>query len=114
MIVLAQELLEFAKKEFPDYDDLDYDNPNNSYRIGEMFWQSKNVEKYRSPIQIKRKIDKAEYLAQTEIRRRITEKEKEKLPSIISSCVIWAQEKRLKRITIGDVGVFLSEQAIKL
>ena len=112
---LAVELVAFAKKEFPD------DENVRIYSISQMFWASKNVTRYGVPPEVQYKIQKAEMLAQKELEKereiqekeRI-EKEKEELPSLVGSCTDWAKEHGLKRVTKADVDAFLMEKNIEI
>jgi len=42
------------------------------------------------------------------------EKEKTELPSLVSSCVDWAKDHGLKRVTQADVDAFLLDKNIEL
>jgi len=73
------------------------------------------------PPEIQLKIEKAEMLAQKELEkerevkeRETLEKEKTELPSLVSSCVDWAKDHGLKRITKADIDAFLLEKGIQI
>jgi len=115
---LAAEMIAFAKKEFPDEDD---QYGNRIYSIRQLFWQSKNIERYGLPPEIQLKMEKAELLAQAQLKkereakeREALEREKAELPSLVSSCVDWAIDHGLTRITKADVEAFLLEKNIEI
>ena len=112
---LAAKLVDFAKKEFPDEDRIWIRN------VAQLFWGSKKVSRYGMPPEIQLKIEKAEILAQKQLEkegevkeREILEKEKVELPSLVSSCVDWAKDHGLKRITKADIDAFLLEKDIEI
>jgi len=112
---LAAKLVDFAKKEFPDEERIWIRN------IAQLFWKSKNIERWGLPPEIQLKIEKAEMLAQKQLdnereikEKEQLEKEKAELPSLVSSCVDWAKERGLKRITKADVEAFLLEKNIEI
>lgn len=112
---LAAKLIDFTQKEFPDEDRRWIRN------ISQLFWRSKNIERWNIPADIQLKIEKAELLAQKQLdserevrEREQLEKEKTELPSLVSSCVDWAKDHSLKRITKADVEAFLLEKNIEI
>ena len=112
---LAAKLVDFAKKEFPDEERIWIRN------ISQLFWKSKNIERWGLLPEIQLKIEKAEMLAQKQLdnereikEKEQLEKEKAELPSLVSSCVDWARERGLKRITKADVEAFLLEKNIEI
>jgi hypothetical protein len=112
---LAAELVSFAKKEFPDEERMWLRN------IATLFWESKKIERWSLPPDIKLKIEKAEILAQRQLEseretkeRERLEKEKAELPSLVDSCVDWAKEHNLKRVTKADIEAFLLEKDIEV
>ena len=112
---LAAELISFAKKEFPDEERVWIHN------ISPLFWESKNIERWNLPPDIKLKIEKAEMLAQRQLEnerevkeREQLEREKAELPSLVNSCVDWAREHGLKRVTKADIEAFLLEKNIEI
>lgn len=112
---LAAKLIDFAKKEFPDEDRIWRRN------VAQLFWGSKNVSRYGMPPEIQLKVGKVEMLAQKELEkerevkeRENLEKEKTELPSLVSSCVDWAKDHGLKRITKADIDAFLLKKDIQI
>jgi len=112
---LAVNLISFVKEEFPDNKRIWIPN------IASLFWSSKNVERWNLPSDIKLKIEKAERLAQRQLENEREIKEKERLetekielPSLVGSCVDWAREHGLKRVTKADVEAFLLEKNIEI
>src|SRR3989344_9504324 len=114
---LAAELVDFAKKEFPDSERVYIP------KVSQLFWGQKNISKWDMPPEIKFKIEKAEILAgnfvdkQFDAKREVRnneqlEKEKTELPSLVSSCIDWAKEHGLNRVTQADVYAFLLNKNI--
>jgi len=112
---LAAELISFAKKEFPSEEKIGIRN------ISQLFWGSKNVERWSTPADIQLKIEKAEILAQKQLdneremkEKEQLEKERAELPSLINSCIDWAREHGLKRVTQSDIEAFLMEKNLEI
>lgn len=112
---LAAKLVDFAKKEFPDDERVYIRN------VSQLFWGQKNVSKWSMPPEIQLKIEKAEMLAQKQFdtekevkNKERLEKEKTELPSLVSSCVNWAKDHGLKRVTQADVDAFLLDKNIEI
>ncbi len=110
---LAAELISFAKKEFPDEERIWVHN------VAQLFWGSKNIEKWNIPVDIRFKIEKAEMLAQKQLnserevkKKEQLEEEKTELTSLVNLCVDWARGHGLKRVTQADVDAFLLEKNI--
>lgn len=111
---LADQLINFAKEEFPD---------KEGWFGGEfrLFWAQKNVDSFSSPPEIRLKIRKAEMIAlnkltaeKQEIEREQLAREKDGLPSLISRCVDWAKENGLKSVRQSDIEAFLLEKEIEI
>ncbi|MCX6818525.1 MAG: hypothetical protein NT129_00815 [Candidatus Aenigmarchaeota archaeon] len=112
---LAVKMIDFARREFPDKERIYINN------ISQLFWGQKNIDRYGAPPDIQLKIQKAEFLAQKKLdeereieRNETLEKEKNEMPSLVSSCVDWAKGNGLKRITQSDVVAFLLENGIRI
>jgi len=112
---LAVEMLEFKKKEFSEDEDLGF------HTISNYFWKSKGIEIFLMPSDIQFKVERANILAQREIRketeiqkREQMEKEKEELPSLVSQCVDWARTNGLKRLTMADVDAYIIERDLDI
>ncbi|MHA1251607.1 MAG: hypothetical protein ACTSRP_16570 [Candidatus Helarchaeota archaeon] len=112
---LADELISFTKKEFPDERNVWINN------IAELFWKSKNIDVWNLTPKMQLKIEKAEMIAQRKFEKdrmmkekELLEKEKGELNAIVASCVDWAKEHGLKRVTKADVEAFLLEKNIEI
>ena len=112
---LALELISFAKKELGDEDRI------YIRQVSHLYWNTKGVNRYLIPAEFQLKLDKAERLAQKELDNEREQKEKQRLeeektelPSLVASCVDWAKEHGLKRITQSDVDAFLLEKNIQI
>jgi len=99
---IAEELVDF-KKEFGE-------GVRSVSSISHYYWSNKGVETYLMSPDIQMKIQKAELLADVEIRkdpetqrRDRLAKEKEELPSIVSQVVDFAKDNGLKSLTLADV-----------
>jgi hypothetical protein len=73
------------------------------------------------PPEIQAKIQKAELLADREMRRNEESQkkerlgsEKEELPSLVSQCVDWAIINGLKRLTVADVDTYILEKNLDI
>ena len=73
------------------------------------------------PSEIQLKIEKAEMLAQKQFEterdvkeREQLEKEKMGLPTLVGSCIDWAKDHGLKRVTQADVDAFLLDKNIDI
>lgn len=111
---LADQLINFAKEEFPD---------KEAWFGGEfrLFWAQKNLNSFNAPPEIQLKMKKAERLAENrlmaerqEIEREQLAREKDGLPSLISRCVDWAKENGLKSVRQSDIEAFLLEKEIEI
>jgi len=112
---LAAKLVDFTKKEFPDNERMYIRN------VSQLFWGQKNVSKWNMPSEIQLKIEKAEMLAQKQFEterdvkeREQLEKEKMGLPTLVGSCIDWAKDHGLKRVTQADVDAFLLDKNIDI
>ncbi|MBU4245593.1 MAG: hypothetical protein ABIF85_05640 [Nanoarchaeota archaeon] len=112
---LASELIAFIQKEFSDEANM------SMYRASEFFWSQKNIRKYEMPPEVRLKIEKVEMLAEKQLNaarevkdKAQLEKEKLELPSTVTSCVNWAREHNLKKITLADVDAYLLDKNIEL
>jgi len=112
---IAVEILDFKKQEFPEEDYFGF------HSISHYYWSSKGIEKFCMPPEIQIKMEKAEMLADREIRKdeenqrkERLEKEKEELPSLVSQCVDFARMNGLKRLTLSDVDSFIMDKDLDL
>ncbi len=112
---LAAELVSFIKTEFPEA------KRTRVRDISIIFWEIKNVERWGIPPDIRLKLEKAEMLAKRQLEeekelkeKEQLEREKAKLPSLVNSCIEWAEEHDLKRVTKTDVEAFLIEKNVDI
>ena len=112
---LAVEMLEFKKKEFSEDEKLGF------HTISNFFWNSKGVERFLMPTDIRLKVEKANILAQKEIlreaeteKRERLKKEKEELSSLVSHCIDWARTNGLKRLTLADIDAYIMERNLDI
>ena len=113
---IAEDIVAFAKKEFPD--DKSY---WNLYSFISLYWDTMNIDRVELPKPLRAKIEKAEMLAsqmlqkeREQMRKELVEKEKEKLPPIVDLCVKWAIKKGLKSVRYSDIDAFLMMNNIEL
>jgi hypothetical protein len=112
---LANELVEFSKKEFEGEKSIWIS------QTARYFWEKKGVNRYGVSGEVSLKLEKAERLAQqllsdereAEKQRRL-ESEKTQIPQLVDQCVRWATKHRITRLTIADVDAFLLEQNSEL
>ncbi len=97
---LADEILDWKRKEFSEGGCFGF------HAISQYFWSSKGVETFLMPLEVQLKVQKAESLAEKEIRK----KEKEELPSLVNQCVDWARTNGLRRLTVADVETYILEK----
>jgi hypothetical protein len=108
---LAEEMLEFGKKEFPEEATLGY---RSAFRH---FWESKGIHEFLMPSETQMKIEKANYLVERQVakeRKSRLAEEKEELPSLVSQCLDWARINDLKRLTLADVDTFIMEKELDI
>lgn len=100
---IINEMIEFSLKEFPDEKYL-------TYSLKNIFWQSKKLDdKYNLPSEMKIKIEKIESKADNVLRKKVEEKEKERLDQIIQNCYDWAKENGSSKLTKSDVNAYIME-----
>jgi hypothetical protein len=107
---LAEQMVEFAKKEFPE-EKFGYSH------IFHQFWESKGVQQFLLPTEAQSKIERANYLADRLIDKEKKErlaKEREELPSLVSQCVDWAKITNIKTLRLADVEVFTMEKKLNV
>ncbi len=103
---LADELVEFVRREFPD------ELGPTALRGTHLFWESKGVSRFPPPrdLKIQLKLEKVESLARRKIDRETQTREKELIPKLVEECSKWARENDLEKITKANVDYFLSER----
>ena len=112
---IAVEILDFRRKEFSEEESFGF------HSIPYYYWSQKGIEKSVMPPEILMKMEKAELLAEREIRKdeenqrkgRLR-KEKEELPSLVSRCVDFARMNGLKKLRVSDVDSFITEKDLDL
>lgn len=109
---LADELVAFVLKEFPD--ELD----RMSFRASRLFWESKGLPDYwhlgREDPKIGLKVEKAESLAQFKLKQETQKREKQLVPKLVEECVNWAKENQLKKVNKTNLNSFLAEKELTL
>lgn len=113
---LAVEMIEFAKKEYPEEE-----GRRGFYTVSRFFWETKGVSRFFLSSEAQLKVDKANFMAEKEItkqeeakKRQQLEKERGELPSLASQCVDWARMKGLKRLALTDIDAFLFDKEISI
>lgn len=112
---LAQELVAFAKTEFP----ADVDEKIWIHQVSDYFWKNKKIDKYDLPTDIELKIEKAERIAeqllekeQKEQLEKRLEEESARLPVLVEDCIKWAEEKGFKKVTHADIDAYLMKKKL--
>jgi len=109
---LADELVAFVLREFPDEPD------RILFRASRLFWESKGLPDYwhvaREEPKIGLKLKKAESLAQFKLKQETQKKERQLVPKLVEECVTWARENQMKRVNKTDVDSFLTEKEFTL
>lgn len=99
---IGEEFMEFLLKEFPK------PTTRDVYMAERAFWDKKGISMISADgIILSEKIRKY-------ADKKITDKEKEKIPEIVESCLTWAKENSLKKVFKRNLDVFLDEQEITL
>lgn len=116
---LANDLLEFTKKEFEGEEGY-----QRRIRVSSnSYWEKIGLDRFYFdlPVDIRLKLEKAERLAQKQVDIELEAKtkkrldaEKAKLPELIDKCKHWAINRGVKKIILADLDVFLLEEDIKL
>ena len=110
---LSRELADFAKKRAGQ------ENGQGVYVQGasHIFWRKKGFDYGANSLEIELRKDEVERLAQElidkdfhEYRDKRLEAEKNELPKLIQSCVVWARNTSRSNVTIKDVKYFLLEE----
>jgi len=116
---LAAELISFAKEQLPNMERIPIRRIIGM--VSHLFWENKSVLRWGMPAEIQFKIDKAEMMAQEELGREREasakaqlEKERDGLPSLVNSCIDWAKEHGLKRVTKAHIEAFLMDKNIEI
>jgi len=112
---IAEEILEFKKKTFPEEERL------SIYTVTNFFWEEHGIEQFRMPSEIRLKMQQTVTLAQIMARKEQENKKKERmekenaeLPSLVSRCVDWARTNGLKRLTVADVDAYILERNLDI
>ena len=120
---LADEMLAFAKREFPD----EWAEPTYfTTTISDLFWKSQGIDNDMIfsgviPAEFEIKMERAMKQAYDQIEnerepiiREKLKKEKAELPSQVKVFADWASDHGLKNVIIADVDTFLLENDIKI
>lgn len=112
---IAEEILEFKKKTFPEEGHL------SIFTVSNFFWEKHGIEQFRMPSEIRLRMQQADTLAQImarneqeKMKNERLEKESAELPSLVSRCVDWARTNGLKRLTVADVDAYILERNLDL
>jgi len=105
---LADELVAFIEKEFPEakmsYSSLPHE-------AEQLFWESKGLRNtYVDDPQVSIKIHRAEFLARLKLEQETQKREREIVTKLVEECVKWAKENGLKKVTKANVDYFLIEK----
>ncbi len=111
---LADEMLAFLSKEFPEANMI-------GYRNTELFWEQKGIHRWSLEPKLRLKIEKVEAIVRQKFeqerlkkeKERI-EKEKELLPKLVEECLEWARKNQIKKVTKSNIDYFLIEKEIEL
>ena len=99
---IGEEFMEYLLKEFPDATTRDV------YVTERAFWDKKGISIISGDdIILSEKVRKY-------ADKKITDREKEKLPGLIEGCLAWAKENELKKVSKRNLDVFLDEQDIRI
>jgi len=112
---LAEEMLAFVSKEFPDLDRV------GLYHKSELFWNQKGIGRWRLEPKLQFKIEKVDTIFREKLEQELAkkvkeqiEKEKEILPKLIEECLEWAKKNQIKKVTKSNIDYFLTEKEIGL
>ena len=113
---LAEQLLDFSKKKFPDAAELNEE-------VYELFLKSKHEGLSNRDLSshLRLKFDEVKRAAGSRFseekqyeREERYKKEKDVLPSLVDDCTEWAKQRGLKKVSEFDVDTFLNERNIKV
>lgn len=101
---LADELIEFIKKEFPE------GGTRASYVAKELFWNRKGIRHFEADPETRLLMEKVGFLIDKRLREQQIQDEKEKLPDLIEPCIEWAKEYNLNKLAKANLRAFLAER----
>ncbi|MGB9659196.1 MAG: hypothetical protein ACPLY9_01540 [Nitrososphaerales archaeon] len=111
---LADEMLAFLSKEFPEANMI-------GYRNTELFWGQKGIHRWSLEPSLRLKIEKVEAIVRQKLEqerlkkeKEQIEKEKELIPKLVEECLEWAKKNQMKKVTKSNIDYFLIEKEIKL
>jgi len=111
---LADEILKFVAKEFPDADRI-------GYRSTELYWEQLGVHRWSLDPKLRLKIEKVDALARQKLEQERLKKEKEQiekekslLPGLVQECLDWARKNQLRRVTKSNIDYFIVEKDLGL
>lgn len=112
---LAEDILEFQKRRYPEEEFL------NMYTITDIYWEEKVEDQHNLPSEIRNKIYNANSFAQSMFRKEKERlkanrlrKEHTELPSLVGQCVDWARENELEKVSEKDVSAFIFERKLEV
>jgi len=111
---LADEILAFLSKEFPELGVF-------SYRNVELFLEQKGIHRLALEPKLRFKIEKVEAIVRQRLEQEHLKKEKEQiekeratLPKLIEECLEWAKKNQIRKATKSNIDFFLTEKEIEL
>ncbi|MEM3538466.1 MAG: hypothetical protein QW193_01115 [Nitrososphaerales archaeon] len=111
---LADEMLVFLSKEFPEANMI-------GYRNTELFWEQKGIHRWSLEPKLRLKVEKAEAIVRQKLEQERLKKEKEQiekekklLPKLVEECLDWARNNQIKKVTKSNIDYFLIEKEIEL
>jgi hypothetical protein len=105
---LAQEMVAFILKESP------HASGYEVYTFARVFWGNKGLISHSlgpKAEAIRRSVDAK---AQRLLEQNQAKQEKERMPKLVEQCLEWAGKNGLKKLTLGEVGAFISENDVEL
>lgn len=101
--VIAQELLVFAEKEFPETD------VRSLYSVSRLFWERKGLPGFGDPEAEVLK-QKVEGIARSRLEEKQGKTEKEKIPQLVTAGIEWAKQYGFPKLTKQNLKAFLAEK----
>lgn len=103
---LVNEALEFAKKQFGE--------TPPTYRVTDLFWESKGLRRYMADPNVRVKMAKVESMVRQKLEEGQVKHEKEVLPTLVDECLEWARKNGLRKVTKSNCDYFLTEKSVQL
>lgn len=100
---LAQEMIEFGKKELGNLD------LRSFYQASRLFWQKIGVPDFGdSETELLK--ERVRMIAQTQLTEELQKSERELLPKLVEECVAWAEKYGFLKLTKQNLKAFLAEK----